>query len=86
MGHIFVSENVFRKNSKNYNLIHVSLSKYPLFYKQHFCKQRHAEISKKIKHMLSNTLRLNSCCYYNQKQKKKQKKKFVSKIEDKNEK
>ena len=82
MGHIFVSENVFWKNSKNYNLIHVSLSKYPLFYKQHFCKQRHAEISKNIKHMLSNTLRLNFCCYYNQKQNKK----YVSKIEDKNEK
>ena len=30
-----------------------------LHYKQHFCKQRQSEIGKKIKQMLSNTLRLN---------------------------
>ena len=37
--------------------------KYMLFYiyKQHFYKQRPAEIRKKIKQMLSNTLRLNFC-------------------------
>ena len=29
------------------------------FYKQHFYKQRQAEIGKKNKQMLSNTLRLN---------------------------
>ena len=32
-----------------------------LFYKQHYYKQRQAEIGKKIKQMLSNTLRLNFC-------------------------
>ena len=32
-----------------------------LFYNQHFYKQRQAEIDKKVKHMLSNTLRLNFC-------------------------
>ena len=32
-----------------------------LFYKQHFYKQRQAEIEKKVKHMLSNALRLNFC-------------------------
>ena len=31
------------------------------FYKQHFYKQRLAEIGKKIKQKLSNTLRLNFC-------------------------
>ena len=31
------------------------------FYKQHFYNQRQAEIGKKIKQMLSNTLRLNFC-------------------------
>ena len=31
------------------------------FYKQQFYKQRQAEIGKKIKQMLSNTLRLNFC-------------------------
>ena len=30
-----------------------------LYYKQHFYKQRQAEICKKIKQKLSNTLRLN---------------------------
>ena len=29
------------------------------FYKQHFYKHRHAEIGRKIKQMLRNTLRLN---------------------------
>ena len=32
---------------------------YTLFYKQHFYKQSEAEIGKKIKEMLSNTMRLN---------------------------
>ena len=32
---------------------------YTIFCKQHFYKQRHAEISKKFKQKLSNTLRLN---------------------------
>ena len=32
-----------------------------LFHKQHFYKQRQAEIGKKIKQMLSNTFRLNFC-------------------------
>ena len=32
-----------------------------LFYKQHFYKQRQAEIGKKIKQMLSNPLRPNFC-------------------------
>ena len=31
------------------------------FYKQHFYKQREAEIGKNIKQKLSNTLRLNVC-------------------------
>ena len=31
------------------------------FHKQHFYKQRQAEIGKKIKQILSNTLRLNFC-------------------------
>ena len=31
------------------------------FHKQHFYKQRQAEIGKKMKQMLSNTLRLNFC-------------------------
>ena len=31
------------------------------FYKIHFYKQRQAEIGKKMKQMLSNTLRLNFC-------------------------
>ena len=31
------------------------------FYKQHFYKQHQAEIGKKIKQMLINTLRLNFC-------------------------
>ena len=34
---------------------------YTLFYKQHFYKQHQAEIDKKIKQKLSNTLRLNFC-------------------------
>ena len=34
---------------------------YAFFYKQHFYKQRQAEIGKKIKQKLSNTLRLNFC-------------------------
>ena len=31
------------------------------FYRQHFYKQRQAEIGKKNKQMISNTLRLNLC-------------------------
>ena len=34
---------------------------YTLFYKQHFYEQRQAEMDKKIKQKLSNTLRLNCC-------------------------
>ena len=34
---------------------------YALFYKLHFYRQRKAKIGKKIKQMLSNTLRLNFC-------------------------
>ena len=34
------------------------------FDKQHFHKQRQAEISKQIKQMLNNTLRLNFCYYW----------------------
>ena len=38
-----------------------SLSNTRFFYKQHFYNQRQAEIGKKIKQMLSNTLRWNFC-------------------------
>ena len=31
------------------------------FYRQHFYKERQAEIGKKVKKMLSNTMRLNFC-------------------------
>ena len=34
------------------------------FHKQHFHKQRQAKISKQIKQMLNNTLRLNFCYYW----------------------
>ena len=37
------------------------MEKYTLFYKQQFYNQRQAEIGKKIKQILSNTLRLNFC-------------------------
>ena len=37
-------------------------AKYTLFYKQHFYKQCQAEIGKKIKQKLSNSLRLN--CHF----------------------
>ena len=41
----------------NFYLVHA------FFHKQHFCKQRKAEIAKKIIQMISNTLRLNFCYY-----------------------
>ena len=44
---------VILSHSKNQKKKHTS------FYKQHFYKQHHAEIGKKIKQMISNTLRLN---------------------------
>ena len=76
---------------------HVCITRF--FYKQHFYKQRQAEVGK-IKQMLSNTLRLNFCClkiihiphprYYPKITvhilKNKQKKKYVWKNKDENEK
>ena len=41
--------------------LHLTLYTYILFYKQRFHKQRQAAIGKKIKQILSNTLRLNFC-------------------------
>ena len=41
--------------------MHCKMSLHAFFYQQHLYKQRQAEIGKKIKQMLSNTLRLNFC-------------------------
>ena len=46
--------------SRNINTCRRSYTRF-LFYKQHFYKQRQAEIGKKIKQVLSNTLRLGFC-------------------------
>ena len=48
---------VAQRNSFSSPLIFI----YIPFFKQHFYKQHQAEIGKKIKQMLSNTLRLNLC-------------------------
>ena len=56
------SENTARRLlliSSNIFDVSLTLSAIHAFYKQHFYKQRQAEIGKKIKHKLSNTLRLN---------------------------
>ena len=59
---ILFSENTARRLlliSSNIFDVSLTLSAIHAFYKQHFYKQRQAEIGKKIKHKLSNTLRLN---------------------------
>ena len=94
---------IFLNKLFEYKLFQLTMSKHVcitrFFYKQHFYKQRQAEVGK-IKQMLSNTLRLNFCClkiihilhprYYPKITvhilKNKQKKKYVWKNKDENEK
>ena len=40
-------------------LLEIVVISHTFFYKEHFCKQRQSEIGKRLKQMLSRTLRLN---------------------------
>ena len=48
-------------HSHNISITKVAYQDTRFIYKQHFCKQYHAEIGKKIEQKVNNTLKLNFC-------------------------
>ena len=60
--HYTISKRLRTAFSKHLESKCLYISIHSFLYKQHFYKQRQAEIGQKIKQMLSNTLRRNFCC------------------------
>ena len=56
---MLISKKILKKILRHVGKNKKRLCIHTFFYKQHFYKERQAEINKKLKQMLSNTLRLN---------------------------